>query len=211
MNRESANSIAGVPVPPSGDEEVESVTDAIKRSQGNVVVPLFNVVDDSNTTQESMANVVGEVYGIKVGFYGNIISTISGLRMKDVVEVSARNYQCALPSLKRMNQDINEMHMEQWAKIITTSSPPVPNTPLSPYAHPYILEEHGYAIDGDKIKRVRMVHRLGSITDRYLKILGFTLMRPQFEESSVREFIDWCRQEGIWPECPELYSPLISS
>lgn len=92
MSRESANSIAGVPVPPSGDKEVETVPDAIQKSQGTVLMPLFNIVDDSDTTQESMAKVLGEVYGIKVGFHGSIISTISGLKMKDVVEVSARDY-----------------------------------------------------------------------------------------------------------------------
>jgi hypothetical protein len=209
MSRESANSIAGVPVPPSGDKEVETVPDAIQKSQGTVVMPLFNVVDDSDTTQESMAKVVGKVYGIKVGFHGSIISTISGLKMNDVVEVRARKPTCNV-KLNRMNQDINEMHMEQWTKTITTSSPPVPSTPLSPYAQSYILEEHGYAMDGDKIKKVRTVHYLRSITDHALKVLGLRLKHPHFEESTVREFIDWCRHEGIWPESPELWSPVVS-
>lgn len=111
----------------------------------------------------------------------------------------------------QMNQDINEMHMEQWTKTITTSSPPVPSTPLSPYAQPYILEEHGYAMNADKVKKVRTAHYLGSVTDRHLKVLGLTLKHPQFEESTVRDFIDWCQQEGIWPESPALYSPLVSS
>ena len=92
-SREDADCIAGAPIPPSGDKEVETVTEAIQQSQGDVVMPLFNLVDDSDTTQESLAKVLGKVYGIKVGFHGSIISTISGLKMNDVAEVSARNCQ----------------------------------------------------------------------------------------------------------------------
>lgn len=91
IGREAAISLAGVPVPPSGDKEVETVTEAIQQSQGAVVMPLFNLVDDSDTTQESLAKVIGNVYGIEVGFHGSIISTISGLKMNDIIEVSTRN------------------------------------------------------------------------------------------------------------------------
>jgi hypothetical protein len=46
------------------------------------------------------------------------------------------------------------MHMQQWTKIITTSNPPVPDTPLLPYLPLYQLEEHGCALDGTKTKKV---------------------------------------------------------
>jgi hypothetical protein len=44
--------------------------------------------------------------------------------------------------------------MEQWGQIIQQSTPPVVDTPLSPYLEQCVLEEHGYAMDGEKIKRV---------------------------------------------------------
>jgi hypothetical protein len=44
--------------------------------------------------------------------------------------------------------------MEAWTKLIVEAKPPVPNTPLSPYALPYQLEKHGCALDGSKIKQV---------------------------------------------------------
>lgn len=35
-----------------------------------------------------MAQVVGKVFGIKVGFHGGILSTVTGIRMDDVAGVS---------------------------------------------------------------------------------------------------------------------------
>lgn len=74
--------------------------------------------------------------------------------------------------------------MEQWSKIIQEASPPVPNTPLSPYIQLHILEEHGYAMDGEKLKRV----------------LSFQHRHPQITEDGIRDLIKWFRKEGIWPE-----------
>lgn len=44
--------------------------------------------------------------------------------------------------------------MEEWTKIIVNANPPVPSTPLTPYAQPYQLEKHGCALDNEKIKKV---------------------------------------------------------
>lgn len=44
--------------------------------------------------------------------------------------------------------------MEAWYEIITNSNPPVPNTPLSPFLPISIVEEHGYALDGEKMRKV---------------------------------------------------------
>lgn len=54
---------------------------------GAVILPAFNVVDDSDSTQESISKVVGNVFGIKTGSHGDIVSTTEGLRLKDVLEV----------------------------------------------------------------------------------------------------------------------------
>ena len=41
-----------------------------------VLVPLFNVVDDDDATQEKLARVVAEVWGIKYGFLGSAVATL---------------------------------------------------------------------------------------------------------------------------------------
>jgi hypothetical protein len=87
IGRTKADAIAGVALPPTGDKSVTTVPEAIPKSAGAVIMPIFNAVDDSDTTQESSARVVGNVFGVKSGFYGNIRSMIQGLRMKEVIEV----------------------------------------------------------------------------------------------------------------------------
>lgn len=93
IDRSRADALAGVSLPPTGDKSVVGVPDAIPKSAGGVTMPIFNVVDESDTTQESQARVVGNVFGVKTGFYGNIRSMLSGLRMKDVVEVWFRLFK----------------------------------------------------------------------------------------------------------------------
>jgi hypothetical protein len=93
------------------------------------------------------------------------------------------------------------MHMEQWTKIITTSNPPVPNTPLAPYLPLYQLEEHGCALDGEKTRKVCTGSSvLCHASHAPSQLLKYQFRFPLFNKSAVHDFIDWCRSEGIWPE-----------
>jgi hypothetical protein len=70
------------------------------------------------------------------------------------------------------------MHMTEWTNIIgNLANPPVPSTPLSPYAHPFQLEKQGCALDGEKVKRVSYIPSLelalmggGWVDDRILEL-----------------------------------------
>ncbi|KIM22374.1 hypothetical protein M408DRAFT_290788 [Serendipita vermifera MAFF 305830] len=167
LDREKMNALAGVSLPPSGDDSVKGVPGAIQKEQGGVVVPLFNLVDDNDWNQENTAAVISKVFGIKFGFHGIFASQLAKLRLETVVE------------------DINGVHMEEWTKIIATyANPPVPFTPLSPYALQYQLEKHGCALDGEKLK----------------KVLGYKFLHPYFTEETVRETIESYRVDGIWPQ-----------
>lgn len=53
---------------------------------------------------------------------------------------------------------MNDIHVGEWAKIITNSTPPVPRTPLTPYAQTYRFGERGCALDGTKLKEVRLLN-----------------------------------------------------
>jgi hypothetical protein len=41
-----------------------------------VSVPMFNVTDDGDSTQESLAAAVAEVWGVKYGFLGNTVVSL---------------------------------------------------------------------------------------------------------------------------------------
>lgn len=87
--RNEANTLAGVPIPPSGDPSVtkENAPDVLLPSSGSVTVPLFNMVDESDATQRSLSEVVGRVFGVKVKFQGLIKGLFAGMKLKEVTEV----------------------------------------------------------------------------------------------------------------------------
>jgi len=165
VDRATANSIAGVSIPPSGDKDVKSVPEAVQKEAGGVTAPVFHITDDSDSTQESTSKIISNVFGIKSAFQGSLANQLAKMKFSDIVE------------------DVNEVHMEEWTKIIINANPPVPSTPLTPYAQPYQLEKHGSALDNEKIK----------------KILGYKLKYPTFNEDTVKQSIEIFRQEGIWP------------
>ena len=82
-----------------------------------------------------------------------------------------------------MVEDVNEKHMEAWTKIIQTSQPPVPNTPLTAWIDSYMLTKHSIAYKGDKIKSV----------------VGYKLRKPAFSVENVQEIINAFKAEGVWP------------
>jgi hypothetical protein len=80
-------------------------------------------------------------------------------------------------------EEVNEHHVSGWTEMITTASPPVPNTPLSAYMNNWELAQHKFASNNSKIKTV--VH--------------YKLMRPQFDHASIQEVIEKWKEEGSWP------------
>ena len=67
--------------------------------------------------------------------------------------------------------------------MITTSDPPVPNTPLSAYMDIYALSKHVISLDNQKVKR----------------ILQYKLRKPDFNHENIKEVVDAWKAEGSWP------------
>jgi hypothetical protein len=80
-------------------------------------------------------------------------------------------------------EEINEHHVGGWTEMITTSKPPIPNTPLSAYMDNYSLSKHVFALDNGKIKNV----------------VGYKLKRPNFNHATIKEIVEKWKDEGSWP------------
>lgn len=80
-------------------------------------------------------------------------------------------------------EEINEHHVGGWTEMITTSKPPIPNTPLSAYMDSYSLSKHVLALDNAKIKGV----------------VGYELKQPKFDHSAIKELVGKWKEEGSWP------------
>jgi nucleoside-diphosphate-sugar epimerase len=61
LDREKMNALAGVSLPPSGDESVKGVPGAIQKEQGGVIAPVFNLVDDGDLDQAGIAETISKV------------------------------------------------------------------------------------------------------------------------------------------------------
>jgi hypothetical protein len=67
--------------------------------------------------------------------------------------------------------------------MITTSTPPIPNTPLSAYMDRYSLSRHVVAFSNAKLKGV----------------VEYKLKRPEFKGDAIQEIVEKWKGEGIWP------------
>uniref|UniRef100_A0A1B6M4V8 NAD-dependent epimerase/dehydratase domain-containing protein n=1 Tax=Graphocephala atropunctata TaxID=36148 RepID=A0A1B6M4V8_9HEMI len=98
----------------------------------DTVGQVYNVVDDSHTTQGSVTEIISDIYNINYDYYGNILSTICKGDLSVVVE------------------EANDKHMGPWAEVCRVAK--VENTPLSPYIHQELLDKKHLHLSNEKLK-----------------------------------------------------------
>ncbi|KIJ37720.1 hypothetical protein M422DRAFT_211199, partial [Sphaerobolus stellatus SS14] len=119
LGRQEANKIAGENIYFANDKSKFGQVLGMPDPKSKLTAPLFNVVDDTDTTLGNIVELLSKLFGIKAGFHGFLHNTLAQVCL---------DYHF-----------INEVHMEAWTKVITESKPPVPNTPLSPYMESFML------------------------------------------------------------------------
>ncbi|KAL1746969.1 hypothetical protein HDZ31DRAFT_80791 [Schizophyllum fasciatum] len=134
LGRKAADEKAGEVIPFHNDKSKVAEVEGMVPADQKVVLPLFNLVDDSDSTFASAGQTITELFGTTFEFFNFFENTL--LKMADVVE------------------DINEHHVGGWTEMVQKSNPPIPNTPLSAYMDNYQLEKHVVAFDNRKIKDV---------------------------------------------------------
>lgn len=97
--------------------------------------PIFNVVDKGQTSQGTMADLVGEIFGIQTGFQGQLISTFARLNMDSVVD------------------DVNDEILRPWAELLAEAGITRPG-PLTPFMEKELLKDTDLSMDGKRLERV---------------------------------------------------------
>ncbi|OSD01666.1 hypothetical protein PYCCODRAFT_1368911 [Trametes coccinea BRFM310] len=165
IGRKEADAIAGEEIPFKNEKsKVDEVEGMVPHNQ-KVIAPLFNIEDDSKVTLVELGNVIASYFGTTFDFHNFVTNMAAKFRLEDVIE------------------DINEVHVSTWTKMITTSNPPVPNTQFSSYMDVYCLKKRVVAFSADKIKNV----------------VGYTLKRPHFNHETVGEMVEKLKAEHSWP------------
>ncbi|KAJ4394620.1 hypothetical protein N0V93_003839 [Gnomoniopsis smithogilvyi] len=98
-------------------------------------LPVFNVVDSGVTTQGKMAELIGQIFGIKTGFQGTLISQFAKLNMDYVVE------------------DVNDELLGPWAELLEKAEITRPG-PLTPYMEKELLKDTDLSMDGSRLTKV---------------------------------------------------------
>ncbi|GLB35141.1 putative NAD dependent epimerase dehydratase [Lyophyllum shimeji] len=168
LGRTAANSTAGEEILFHNDKKKVKEVEGMPPHDAKLIVPLFNLVDDSNSTLVSIGQVVTSYFGTTFEFFNFVENTVLKL-MDDHVE------------------EINEHHVSGWTEMITTSNPPIPNTPLSAYMDKFALSKHVVAFNNTKIKEV----------------IGYKLKRSHFDHEAIKEVVDKWKAEGSWPILPD--------
>jgi hypothetical protein len=97
--------------------------------------PTFNVVDKGVTTQGTMADIIGELFGIQTGFQGQLISTFAKLNLDSVVD------------------DVNDELLGPWASLLTEAGITRPG-PLTPFMEKELLKDTDLSMDGSRLEEV---------------------------------------------------------
>lgn len=98
-------------------------------------VPTFNIVDNGATTQGTMAEIIGKVFGIETGFQGQLISTFARLNLESVVD------------------DINDEILGPWADLLSDAGITRPG-PLTPFMEKELLKDTDLSMDGSRLEKL---------------------------------------------------------
>ncbi|KAF2459821.1 NAD dependent epimerase/dehydratase family protein [Lineolata rhizophorae] len=97
-------------------------------------VPIFNVVDHTDTSQGTMATLIHEVFNIPTGFQGTLISAFARLNLDHVVN------------------DVNDELLDPWAELNANAG--ISNaTPLSPFMEKELIKDADLCLDGGRFER----------------------------------------------------------
>ncbi|KAG6833470.1 hypothetical protein H0H87_006042 [Tephrocybe sp. NHM501043] len=135
LGRVQANAIAGEEIIFHNDKKKVKEVEGIPPHDQKLIAPLFNLVDDSNSTLLSIGETVTSYFGTTFEFFTFVENAALKLTGDHV-------------------EDINEHHVGGWTEMLTMSKPPIPNTPLSAYMDSFALSKHVVAFSNAKIKEI---------------------------------------------------------
>ncbi|KAJ8093315.1 hypothetical protein PM082_020801 [Marasmius tenuissimus] len=135
--RQAAEASAGEEILFHNDKSKLKDIEGMVPHDKKVLVPVFNLVDDSNSTLLSIGQTVTSFFGTTFDFFNLPERTLFKF-MDDNKAV----------------EEINEHHVGGWTEMIQNSNPPISNTPLSAYMDQYALEKRVVGLDNTKVKEI---------------------------------------------------------
>ncbi|PFH49119.1 hypothetical protein AMATHDRAFT_63842 [Amanita thiersii Skay4041] len=135
LGRAAANQAAGEQIAFHNEKSKVKEVEGMPAHDEKLIAPVFNVVDDSESTLLSVGGVTTSFFGTNFEFFNLVETTLFKLK-DDAVE------------------EINEHHVSAWTEMLLGSKPPIPNTPLTAYMDKYSLDKHSVAYSNKKLKEI---------------------------------------------------------
>ncbi|KAL3884722.1 hypothetical protein ACJMK2_024834 [Sinanodonta woodiana] len=133
---------------------------------------IYNLVDDGDTTQGNISELVSEIFNISYDFVGSLWSNFARVNMDNVVE------------------DINEKHMAPWADACVRDN--IRNTPLNPFLDQELLYNKHLYLNGSKLKETGFILEKPKIQTLYLQeVLEDYLKNHLFPPSLLSDEVLW--------------------
>ncbi|CAK5279377.1 unnamed protein product [Mycena citricolor] len=164
LGRKEADILAGESILFHNSKSKVSEVAGMPNPDKKLIAPIFNLVDDSKSTLFSVGETVTSFFGTTFEFFNFVENTMLKLKSDSL-------------------EDINEHHVGGWIEMLTTSNPPIPNTPLSAYMDTYALSKHILAYNNTKIR----------------EIVGYKLKHPNFTHDTIKDVVEKWKGEGSWP------------
>ncbi|KAL8704561.1 MAG: hypothetical protein Q9201_002296 [Fulgogasparrea decipioides] len=95
----------------------------------------FNIVDTGDTSQGTLASIFSQIFNLKTGFQGSLISSFARFNMESVVD------------------DVNEEILGPWAELLREAGI-TDSGPLSPFMEKELLRDCDLCLDKGKAERV---------------------------------------------------------
>ncbi|KAI5983788.1 hypothetical protein EDD15DRAFT_2313639 [Pisolithus albus] len=136
LGRQQADAIAGEKILFHNDKGKVREVGGTCTPDARPVAPIFNLVDDSETTLAKGGSMITQFFGTTFEFYSSLETAMAKLKLEDLEE------------------EINEHHVGTWTEMLQLSNPPVTHTPLNAYMDKYALSRHRLGYSNQKIKRI---------------------------------------------------------
>ncbi|XP_067631566.1 uncharacterized protein [Eurosta solidaginis] len=109
---------------------------------------IYNVVDDAESTQGTISDILSEIFSIKVDYFGVMMSNLAKMSLSDTVS------------------EVNDKLMTPWAEICQKDG--INNTPLTPYLDEEQLYHKHLYLDNTKLKNLGYVLKVPKLTRNYI-------------------------------------------
>ena len=95
----------------------------------------FNIVDQGDTSQGTLATIFSQIFDLKTGFQGSLISSFARFNMESVVD------------------DVNEEILGPWADLLKENGI-TDSGPLSPFMEKELLRDCDLSLDASRVRKV---------------------------------------------------------